>query len=210
MARLSAAFPGTGREKAYGVFGMIMGSGTAIGLVLGGVPTQLASWRACLDINVVFVVVALGFSILAGDRVERSPGHRLDWWLGVVLALGAALIIQALTVVYAPGRAAGFGLAGVAVLAVFAARDRKSHAPLIPVVLFRDPTRRLRRTLAVGCRHDRDVRGGQPRAPAGTPRAAGGRRALPRLPGDHPAAPVRLLVEPGPGHRPRPSASGSP
>ena len=41
MARLSAAFPDEGRNKAYGMFGMIMGSGTAIGLMLGGVLTQM-------------------------------------------------------------------------------------------------------------------------------------------------------------------------
>ncbi|MEV4600241.1 MFS transporter [Amycolatopsis sp. NPDC049253] len=128
MARLSAAFPAAGREKAYG---RIMGSGTAIGLVLGGLLTQLASWRACLEVNVVFVLVALGFSIVAGDRVERSPGHGRG--LGHPGAHGGGRT----------GQAAGFGLAGVTIIAAFAAGDRKSRAPLIPVALFRDPTRHV-------------------------------------------------------------------
>lgn len=101
-ARLPAALPADGRAKAYGVFGMIRGSGTAIGLLLGGVLTQLSSWRACMYVNLVFVAVSLTFSVLAKDRLERSPGYGRGWWRGGILGAGAALIIQALTVVQTP------------------------------------------------------------------------------------------------------------
>ncbi|WP_164477741.1 MFS transporter [Nocardioides pantholopis] len=143
MARLSAAFPDAGRDRAYAVFGMIMGSGTAIGLLLGGVLTQLAGWRACLYVNVAFVVVALVLSTLAGDDVERSPGHGRGSWRGAVLAAGAALVIQALTVVDDPGRATASGVAGALVLIGFAASERRSTAPLIPAALFESATRRV-------------------------------------------------------------------
>lgn len=143
MARLSSAFPGEGREKAYGVFGMIMGSGTAIGLLLGGALTQFASWRACMYVNIAFVAIALLASLLAGDRDRRSPGHGRGWWRGALLAIAAASIIQALTVVDAPGQAAAFGIAGVVVMGAFAVCDRTSTAPLIPTTLFRNSTRRV-------------------------------------------------------------------
>lgn len=143
MARLSAAFPGAGRERAYGVFGMIMGSGTAIGLLLGGVLMQVASWRACMYVNIFFVTASLAFSALARDRVERSPGHGRGAWRGGLLALGAAAIIQALLVVDSPLQAAGFGLAGIIVTGAFVVTDHRSAIPLIPTELFRSPTRRV-------------------------------------------------------------------
>lgn len=70
MARLSAAFPGRQRARAYGVFGTIMGAGTAIGLTLGGVLAQLGGWRACMFVNVVFVVASMVFGARAHDRTE--------------------------------------------------------------------------------------------------------------------------------------------
>lgn len=143
MARLSAAFPGEDRARAYGVFGMIMGSGTAIGLLLGGVLTQFSGWRACMYVNVVFVVVSLVLSAMARDRVEPSAGHARGWWRGLLLAAGAASIIQALTSVEDAYLALAFGAVGVVVVAIFAASDRRSVAPLVPVVLFRDPVRRV-------------------------------------------------------------------
>ncbi|MFC4002831.1 MFS transporter [Prauserella oleivorans] len=143
MARLSAAFPGEGRDRAYGIFGMIMGSGTAIGLLLGGMLTQLSGWRACMYVNVAFVAVALILSALAGDRVERSPGHGRGSWRGLLLAVGAALVIHALTVVASPGQATAFGVAGVLVLVGFAISDRRAVTPLIPTELFGDATRRV-------------------------------------------------------------------
>lgn len=143
MARLSASFPQEGRAKAYGVFGMIMGSGTAIGLLLGGFLTQLAGWRACMYVNIAFVAVALILSVFAGDRVDRAPGHGRGWWRGLILAVGAALLIQALTAMEHPARAAAFGVAGVLVIGAFVALDRRTGRPLVPAVLFRDPTRRV-------------------------------------------------------------------
>lgn len=163
MARLSAAFPDEGRDQAYGIFGMIMGSGTAIGLLLGGVLTQLSGWRACMYFNTAFVVVALILSALAGDRVERSPGHGRGAWRGAILAVGAALVIQALTVVDTPEQAIAFAAAGALLLVGFASSDRRSETPLIPGGAVRQPdqTRGLLRALPLGCRHHCHVRGGQ-------------------------------------------------
>ena len=39
------------RARAFGVWGAIAGGGLAIGLILGGVLTQYASWRWCLLVN---------------------------------------------------------------------------------------------------------------------------------------------------------------
>ena len=55
------------RARAFGVYGAVAGSGAAIGLVLGGVLTQFASWRWTLLIN---VPIAFFDSV-----VERALGH---------------------------------------------------------------------------------------------------------------------------------------
>ncbi|HEY6747406.1 MAG TPA: MFS transporter, partial [Mycobacteriales bacterium] len=40
------------RARAFGVFGAVSGGGAAIGLVVGGILTEYASWRWCLGVNV--------------------------------------------------------------------------------------------------------------------------------------------------------------
>src|SRR4051794_8574603 len=46
------------RNKAFGVFGAIAGSGAAVGMLLGGVLTETLDWRWCLYVNLVFAVGA--------------------------------------------------------------------------------------------------------------------------------------------------------
>src|SRR6202162_4135851 len=46
------------RARAFGVYGGIAGGGAAIGLILGGVLTEFASWRWTLLINVPIALVA--------------------------------------------------------------------------------------------------------------------------------------------------------
>src|SRR5579864_6065945 len=60
------------RARAFGVYGGISGGGAAIGLVLGGTLTQLASWRWTLLINVPF---AVGAAIAAVRVVQESQGR---------------------------------------------------------------------------------------------------------------------------------------
>ncbi|MDJ0363418.1 MFS transporter [Rhodococcus sp. H29-C3] len=136
MARLSAAFPGDERQRAYGIFGMVMGSGTAIGVLLGGILTESVGWRWCMYINILFVVVALTFSALARDRSTRSAGHFRGAWRGLILATGAGALLQALTETDNPTAALTFALAGIVVLAVFLVLDRTADTPMIPVALF--------------------------------------------------------------------------
>jgi len=47
------------RARAFGIYGAIAGGGAAIGLVLGGTLTQLASWRWTLLINAPIAVAAV-------------------------------------------------------------------------------------------------------------------------------------------------------
>src|SRR4051794_9670805 len=46
------------RARAFGVFGAIAGGGAAIGLIVGGILTEYASWRWCLLVNVPVALFA--------------------------------------------------------------------------------------------------------------------------------------------------------
>src|SRR5277367_4270212 len=46
------------RAQAFGAYGAVSGAGGAIGVLLGGVLTEYASWRWCLLVNVPIAVLA--------------------------------------------------------------------------------------------------------------------------------------------------------
>src|SRR3954454_13666164 len=60
------------RAKAFSVFGALAGGGAAIGLIVGGVLTEYASWRWCLGVN---VPVALIVAVAAIPLVHESKAH---------------------------------------------------------------------------------------------------------------------------------------
>jgi len=132
------------RGKAFGVFGAIVGTGGAVGLLLGGALTEFLSWRWTLLVNVVFAGVALAGAAMLLKREPARGGDRLDV-PGAVLVGGAMFCL-----VYGFSNAAshnwhtpsayGFLAAGVVALAAFAAWQARAKAPLLPprVVLDRN------------------------------------------------------------------------
>ncbi|MDQ0991586.1 EmrB/QacA subfamily drug resistance transporter [Streptomyces sp. V3I7] len=133
------------RGKAFGVYGALAGSGSAIGFVLGGLLTEYLNWRWCLYVNVPIAAVAVcGAFALLHDR----PGHadaRLDA-RGAVLGCGGLVAI-----VYGFSEAEPRGwtdpavlallAAGVLLLAAFARWQARAPMPLLPPHIVRDRTR---------------------------------------------------------------------
>ncbi|MFI2203690.1 MFS transporter [Streptomyces sp. NPDC020192] len=144
------------RGKAFGVYGALAGSGSAIGFVVGGVLTEYLNWRWCLYVNVPIAVVAvLGAVTLLHDR----PGHRearLDI-PGVLLGCGGLVaVVYGCAEAEPRGWTAPLVLAllatGVLLLAVFVWWQRRAPSPLLPPHVIRDRTRAgcfLTMTLAV-------------------------------------------------------------
>jgi EmrB/QacA subfamily drug resistance transporter len=75
------------RATAFGVFGALSGGGAAIGLIVGGVLTEYASWRSCLGVNVPFAVIVAAAAI---PLVKESKAHGDTKYdvPGVLLATG--------------------------------------------------------------------------------------------------------------------------
>src|SRR6202000_952218 len=80
------------RGRAFGVFGSVAGGGGAVGLILGGVLTQYASWRWTLYVNLFFAAIAVAGALvyMQSNRPDSRP--RMDW-AGTVLASGGLFLI---------------------------------------------------------------------------------------------------------------------
>src|SRR5205807_6086058 len=59
LSLLTTTFTDPGeRARAFGIFGAIAGSGASIGLLLGGVLTDVLRWRYTMYVNLLFAVAA--------------------------------------------------------------------------------------------------------------------------------------------------------
>jgi EmrB/QacA subfamily drug resistance transporter len=132
---------GPARNRAMGVWGAVAAGGGAAGLLLGGVLTELLSWRWVFLVNVPIgaAVLALAPRLLTESR---SPDRsRIDVF-GALLATGALLLLVfGLT----SGEREGFGApvtllclaVGVLLLVAFVAVERRTAHPLVPLGIFR-------------------------------------------------------------------------
>jgi MFS family permease len=102
---LQELFQGRERAKAYGIFGGVIGVGTAFGPTLGGLAATLGGdehgWRWIFWINVPLglVVLAFAFRALPGRRLARAGRASLDP-VGLVLftlCVGSAMLPFLLT-----------------------------------------------------------------------------------------------------------------
>ena len=75
------------RAKAFGVFGALAGAGAAIGLIVGGVLTEYASWRWCLGVNVPVALIVFAAAIPLVHE-SKAPGDTRYDVPGVLLATG--------------------------------------------------------------------------------------------------------------------------
>ncbi len=145
IAIVTNAFPPERVARAIGIvfgFGVI---GTAAGPFVGGLLTEVASWRLVLWINVPIVVAVMWLVLVTVDesRDETAP-RRIDL-PGLALIAGgvAAVSIGAdMAGERGWGSPATLGplLLGLLLLAAFVAVERRVANPLLDLGLFRIPT----------------------------------------------------------------------
>jgi EmrB/QacA subfamily drug resistance transporter len=132
------------RGTAFGVFGAIAGAGAGIGLLLGGFLTEYLSWRWSLYVNLVFAAVAvIGVLLLLSTHARSRP--RLDVRGTLTGSAGLFALVYGFSEADRAGWSAsttlGFLAAGVALLAVFIAIERRSEHPLLPLWIVADRNR---------------------------------------------------------------------
>ncbi|MGH9080728.1 MAG: MFS transporter [Acidimicrobiales bacterium] len=133
------------RATAFGVYGAIAGGGAAIGLILGGVLTEYASWRWCLLVNVPIA----GLTALAATGVVReSRAHgdtNYDIPGAMSVTVGLVALVYGFTRAAQDGWTSGATLVCLAVAGVFLAAfltiELRSRYPLLPMRVILDRNR---------------------------------------------------------------------
>jgi predicted MFS family arabinose efflux permease len=131
------------RAKAMGVFGFVLSGGGTIGVLLGGVLTDLWSWHWIFFINIPvgIAVFMLTRALLPGGTGERGTG-RLD--VGGAFLITASLMLAVYAIVKTDEHgwisAQTLGLLGIAaaLFASFIVLELRIKAPLMPLGLFRN------------------------------------------------------------------------
>jgi MFS family permease len=134
------------RATAFAVFGGVSGSGTAIGMLLGGVLTQFLSWRSTLFINVIISAVALAGAVtLIPRQQEAGTRPRLDLPGTLLVCAGLLGLVYGFANVEShPWSAPGtwrFLAGGAALLAAFAWWQARALYPVVPLRVILDRTR---------------------------------------------------------------------
>ncbi|WP_205474098.1 MFS transporter [Nocardioides sp. SYSU D00038] len=145
LALLTTSAPDVAaRTRALALFGAVTSGGLSIGLLLGGVLTDLGSWRWTMFINVPIGIAVLAVTRRVLDETATRPG-RFDV-VGALTATGGAVsVVWAL--ISAPEH--GWGSArtiaglvvGAALIALFARTERRVAHPLVQPALLRSGLR---------------------------------------------------------------------
>ncbi|HEY2160683.1 MAG TPA: MFS transporter [Solirubrobacteraceae bacterium] len=136
------------RTRALGVWSAIAAGGGAVGLLLGGVLTDLVSWPWIFIVNVPVGIASLAATLRYVPESRAELAHRtFDLRGAVTVTSGLIVIVFAIVKSAAWGwgspRTLGLLAVGLALLAAFVALERRSPAPLVRLSIFRV------RTLAV-------------------------------------------------------------
>jgi EmrB/QacA subfamily drug resistance transporter len=133
------------RARAFAVYGGIAGAGAAIGLIVGGVLTEFASWRWTLLINVPIAIVAAvaAFRYVSESRASANHGYDLP---GAATVTGGLLAL-----VYGFTKAGTDGWSSSVTLSLFAAAavllvtfvviEQRATHPLLPLRIVLDRNR---------------------------------------------------------------------
>jgi EmrB/QacA subfamily drug resistance transporter len=133
---------GRERARALAVFAAIATAGGASGLILGGVLTDLLSWRWVFYINlpVGIVTAILALRFVPDSRAEHRPaGTDIA---GASLVTGGLLllvydIVKAQQYGWTSGRTLGLAAAALALLVSFVVVELRSRAALVDLSIFR-------------------------------------------------------------------------
>jgi EmrB/QacA subfamily drug resistance transporter len=128
------------RARIQGLFGAVWGvSAVFVGPAVGGLLTDLVSWRWVFYLNIPFgLVAAVLLALTLTESFERRQ-RKVDY-LGTALLTGG-LVAVLLALLGEPGvTAMGVALfgGGVAMLALFAFVEGRAEDPIVPPDMFRD------------------------------------------------------------------------
>jgi MFS family permease len=137
LSIVTVIFTGAARNAALGAWGIVSGASASIGLVTGGIVTDVLGWRWSFGL---IVPIAVATVLLSLRFVPALPGSGREKPLDVAGAAlctgGIALFVLGISGVQDGGwgttRTSGGLLGGAALLAAFLAWERRAADPLVP------------------------------------------------------------------------------
>lgn len=135
---------GRARTRALGWYTAVSTGGASIGLIAGGVLTQLASWRWVMFVNVPIGIAVAVAAALVVPQTPRRNG-RFDLLGAASSTAGMAALVYGLVHAGSHGWTHPTTLvtlvAGVVLLTWFVVVERTAAEPITPLTLFRNRTR---------------------------------------------------------------------
>ena len=135
---------GAARTRAMGVYAAMSGAGGALGLLLGGALTDIASWRWVLFVNVPIGAVVAVAASRALDKSAGREGH-LDVPGAVAVTAATTALVYGLVRAPVDGWADAITVACLAIAALlfaaFISVERRSKNPLLPLRLLANRNR---------------------------------------------------------------------
>ena len=144
------------RAKAFGVFGALAGGGAAIGLIVGGVLTEYASWRWCLGVNVPVALIVFAAAVPLVHE-SKAPGDTRYDVPGVLMAtLGLVSLVYGFTEAakakhpgtqdtsvqgWTAASTVSFLVVAVVLLAAFVWWENRAKNPMLPLRIVLDRNR---------------------------------------------------------------------
>ena len=130
------------RNKAFGIWGAVAGSGAAAGVLLGGILVEYLGWQWIFFVNVPVGIGILALTpwLISEGRIEGAD-RRVDALAAILVTSGLVLFVYAMSEAPSEGwltlQTIGLSVLAVLLVAAFFWREEHSDAPLVPLYLFR-------------------------------------------------------------------------
>jgi EmrB/QacA subfamily drug resistance transporter len=128
------------RAKAMGIFGFVLSGGGAIGVLAGGILTDLLDWHWIFLVNLPIGALVFALSLKLLPITSGIPSRRIDF--GGAITVTGALMLAVYAIVNGNDNgwtsAETLGLLGgaVALLAAFIVIEKRVAEPLVPFSVF--------------------------------------------------------------------------
>jgi EmrB/QacA subfamily drug resistance transporter len=143
LGMIVTMFPGPREQaRAIGVFAFVASAGAAVGLLAGGVLTQVLNWHWIFFVNlpVGAVTAAAALRVIAPDR---GAGLRAGADVPGALLITGAMMLGVFTIIdpaaqqgWLAARTLGLGACSLVLLGGFILRQRTARHPLMPLRIF--------------------------------------------------------------------------
>jgi EmrB/QacA subfamily drug resistance transporter len=143
LSLLTTTFTGADeRRRALGAWSATAASGAAIGVLAGGVLTDLFDWRWVLFVNVpIGIALLVVCALTVRESAHTATRRRLDLPGALTVTAGAAVLVYGIVSTdvhpWGSARTVLTLAAGIVLLAVFILIETKVDDPLIPLEIFK-------------------------------------------------------------------------